>query len=132
MAGVDMLRFLMVVLTLVPAFAATAPQVVDLWPDGAPGSKGITGKEVWVERGKGIVNRAVSEIHQPTLTVCLPSKEHATGAAVVIAPGGGYSHVTIDKEGHDVAKWLNRIGVAGFVLKYRLPKDRKSTRLNSS
>jgi acetyl esterase/lipase len=124
MTGVDMLRSLIVLLTLAPAFAAGPPPVVDLWPDGAPGSKGITEKEVWVERGQGIVDRAVSSVHQPTLTVYLPDKERATGAAVVIAPGGGYSHVTIDKEGHDIAKWLNRIGVAGFVLKYRLPKTK--------
>ena len=60
MAEVDMLRSLIIVLSMVAAFAATAPPVVDLWPDGAPGSKGITEKEVWVERGKGTVDRAVS------------------------------------------------------------------------
>ncbi len=45
---------------------------------------------------------------------------------MVIAPGGGFTHVTIDKEGADVARWLNRIGVAGFVLKYRLPKTEEA------
>ena len=51
-------------------------------------------------------------------------KGAATGAAVVIAPGGGFTHLAIDKEGYDVAKWLNQIGVAGFVLKYRLPNTK--------
>jgi len=45
----------------------------------------------------------------------------ATGKAILIAPGGGYQHLAIDKEGHDVARWLVSIGVAGIVLKYRLP-----------
>src|SRR5207244_6724573 len=103
------------------------PPVVNLWPGDAPGSKPVAATdsaEIWVERGKGIADRAVSNVHQPALTVYLPEERTATGAAVVIAPGGGFSHVTIDKEGHDVAKWLNRIGVAGFVLKYRLPKTK--------
>src|SRR5437762_7852899 len=75
---------IMVLLTLMlaPLFAAE----VNLWPDVAPGAQ----QEVWVERGKGTVDRAVSNVHQPTLTVYLPAKEVATGAAVVIAPGGGF------------------------------------------
>ncbi len=97
-------------------FGAGPPEVIQLWP-GIPANGG---EEVWVERGKGIVDRAVSNVHQPTLTVYLPPKGKANGAAVVIAPGGGFTHLAIDKEGYDVAKWLNRIGVAGFVLKYRL------------
>ena len=101
-------------------FAAGAPSVVNLWPDLKAGDA----QEVWVERGKGTVDRAVSNIHQPTLTVYLPEAARANGAAVVIAPGGGFEHLAIDKEGHDVAKWLNQIGVAGFVLKYRLPKTK--------
>ncbi len=100
-------------------FGAASPEVIKLWP-GIPANGG---EEVWVERGKGIVDRAVSNVHQPTLTVYLPPKVTANGAAVVIAPGGGFTHLAIDKEGYDVAKWLNRIGVAGFVLKYRLKND---------
>src|SRR6185312_2042242 len=46
---------------------------------------------------------------------------NATGTAIVICPGGGYQHLAIDKEGHDMARWLNTIGIAGIVLKYRLP-----------
>lgn len=77
------------------------PQVELLWTDGAPGAKGD------------------SDNDKPTLTVCLPPKETATGAAVVICPGGGYGGLAIDHEGHQVAKWLNSFGVAGFILKYR-------------
>ena len=82
-----------------------------------------TSKEIWTERGKnGVIDRAVTNVRQPTITVYLPSKDKANGAAVVICPGGGFEHLAIDKEGYDVARWLNTLGVAGFVLKYRLPK----------
>jgi len=74
------------------------------------------------ERGKGgVVDRSISNVSQPSITVYLPAREHATSAAIVICPGGGYQHLAIDKEGHDVAHWLNSIGIAGIVLKYRLP-----------
>ena len=74
------------------------------------------------ERGKGgVIDRSVSNVLQPTITVYLPSKEKANGTGIVICPGGGYQHLAIDKEGHDIARWLNSIGIAGIVLKYRLP-----------
>jgi endo-1,4-beta-xylanase len=100
--------------------AAGSPSVINLWPDLKAGDN----REIWVERGKGITDRAVSNVRQPTITVYLPEAARANGAAVVIAPGGGFEHLAIDKEGHDVAKWLNHIGVAGFVVKYRLPKTK--------
>src|SRR5882724_316131 len=124
MAGADMFRLSLLILSFAPVFAGGAPEVVNLWPGVAPGSPAGVQQEVWVERGKGSVDRAVSNVHEPTLTVYLPASEIATGAAVVIAPGGGFEHLAIDKEGHDVARWLARIGVAGFVLKYRLPKTK--------
>jgi len=74
------------------------------------------------ERGKGgVVDRSISNVSQPSVTVYLPAKEKATGTGIVICPGGGYQHLAIDKEGHDIARWLNTIGIAGIVLKYRLP-----------
>ena len=74
------------------------------------------------ERGTDATHdRSISNVSQPSITVYLPSKETATGQAIVICPGGGYTHLAIDKEGHEVARWLNTIGVAGIVLKYRLP-----------
>ena len=78
------------------------------------------------QRGTGGVNdRAVMDVVQPSLTIYLPPKDKGTGVGVVIAPGGGYARLAIDKEGHDVARWLNTIGIAGFVLKYRLPGGAK-------
>ena len=74
------------------------------------------------ERGTADAHeRVLSNVSQPSITVYLPSRETATGKAIVICPGGAYVHLAIDKEGHDVARWLNTVGVAGIVLKYRLP-----------
>jgi endo-1,4-beta-xylanase len=108
--------------TFAAATALADPAVIDLYPGAAPGSEGVHEEEVWQERGKGIVDRSVAKVHQPTLTAYLPLAEKNSGVAIIIAPGGGYSHLAIDKEGHDIAKWLNTMGVAAFVLKYRLPR----------
>lgn len=84
------------------AAQTTNPHKIELlWPEGAPGAKGN-------EDGD-----------KPSLTICLPEKETATGTAVVICPGGGYGHLSMDREGQQIADWLNSIGVAGFILKYR-------------
>ena len=72
------------------------------------------------ERGKaGVIDRAITNVVQPTVTVYLPAKNQANGTGIVICPGGGYQHLAIDKEGHDIARWLNSIGIAAVVLKYR-------------
>ena len=73
------------------------------------------------ERGRdGVIDRSITNVNQPSVTVYLPASAKAVGTAIVICPGGGYGHLAIDKEGHDVARWLNTIGIAGIVLKYRL------------
>jgi len=86
-----------------------------LWEQGVPEPKAA--KPLAAEEKKIARVRTVSE---PTITVYLPPKEKATGAAVVICPGGGYGALAIEKEGDCVARWLNELGVAGIVLKYRL------------
>jgi acetyl esterase/lipase len=82
---------------------AKASTVIPLWPQGTPGAKGT-------DPDKDV----------PTLTICLPKPESATGAAVVVCPGGGYGMLAVDHEGKQVAEWLNSLGVAAFILKYRL------------
>ena len=77
------------------------PKPIALWPDGAPGALGKEPADI------------------PELTVYLPPADKATGAAIVICPGGGYGGLAMSHEGHDVARWLNSIGVAGIILKYR-------------
>jgi acetyl esterase/lipase len=110
---------------VLPIALFAQPSTVNLWPDSVktPSSSDI--KETWTERGKnGVVDRGVTFVSTPDLTVYLPLKEKNTGVGIILCPGGGYEHLAIDKEGHDVAKWLNSIGVAGFVLKYRLPRSK--------
>jgi acetyl esterase/lipase len=104
--------------------AAQNPEML-LWPNGAPGSEGKVGSEhVRVnENGEHIV----SSIHRPSITPYLPSNHTATGAAVLIAPGGGHRELWMDHEGYSVAKWLSEHGVAAFVLKYRLARETGST-----
>lgn len=81
--------------------ARPEPEVVTLWPEGAPGAVGAEPKDV------------------PTLTIYRPEPGKATGASVVICPGGGYGALA-EHEGRPIAEWLNSIGVTGVVLKYRL------------
>lgn len=97
------------VLLLALGVGAFANEVVYLWPERVPGEETIK-------------NERIASVPNPSLTVFLPEKGKATGVAVVIAPGGGHHHLAIDHEGYDVAKWLNRNGVAAFVLKYRLAR----------
>jgi acetyl esterase/lipase len=103
---------------------ATPAQEIRLWPNGAPGSEGQIAAEV-VNTTDGI--RRVSSIHNPSITPYLPAEERATGAAVIILPGGGHRYLSIDTEGHWVAKWLSDRGIAAFVLKYRLAHEEGST-----
>jgi acetyl esterase/lipase len=87
-----------------------------------PTEGGNVSSEQIEERGKnGVRDRSIANVTVPSLTVYLPPKDRANGTAIVICPGGGYAHLAIDKEGHDIARWLNTLGVAGIVLKYRLP-----------
>ncbi len=68
--------------------------------------------------------QSTSQVSVPTLALYLPKKEIANQSAVLIFPGGGYSHLAMYKEGKKVALWLNSLGITAFVLKYRLPTDR--------
>jgi endo-1,4-beta-xylanase len=103
------------------AFAAEEARVIYLWPHGAPGSEGITKKELIEDTGPG--EHRVSSIHNPSLTVFLPSRDKATGAAVIVIPGGGHRFLSIDSEGYNVGKFLSAAGIAGFVLKHRLARE---------
>ncbi|GEM_PF-539302 len=91
---------------------------VPLWSGPATGA----GRGKIVERGKFRPDRSIRTVSTPTLTVFLPASEHATGTGIVVCPGGGYAGVTIDKEGHQVARWLASAGIAAMVLTYRLPR----------
>ena len=121
-----MRRTLLSLVLLSAAALAADPPVVFLWPGGAPGSEAKTGiPEKVVPTGPN--EQRVSSIHNPSLTVFLPPKEKATGAAVIVAPGGGHQFLSITHEGYQVGEWLASIGVAGFVLKHRLAREEGSS-----
>ena len=93
-------------------------QVLRLWPGVAPGSEGWTQKEV--DYGNPS-NRGVRNVVIPTVTVYLPDNSTpATGTGIIIAPGGGFRFEQWDNEGVHIAEYLQKHGVASFVLKYRL------------
>jgi acetyl esterase/lipase len=91
--------------------------VLPLYQGKIPNSKN-TGQKEKIEKSDIVL---ISNVQDPDIAVYLPSKRFATGQAVVICPGGGYWVLAYDLEGTDIAKYLNSIGVAGIVLKYRLP-----------
>jgi acetyl esterase/lipase len=116
---------LQLVFTLGLLAAAADHAVVVLWPNGAPGSEGKTGAETVRLSPEG--EHIISNVNLPSITVYLPAKNTATGAAVVIAPGGGHVELWMDHEGYNVARWLSDHGVAAFILKYRLARAPGST-----
>src|SRR5437868_4165171 len=81
---------------------STLPKGDLLWPSGAPGALGE------------------ADADKPTLFPYVVPAGRGTGTAVVVCPGGGYQNLSMEKEGSDVARWLNSLGVSAFVLRYRL------------
>ncbi len=107
----------LVLLTIASSAGAQAPPEVRLWPGTAPGSEGWSIPEVTIRSPTG--ERTLSNVSDPTLTVFLPPVANATGAGVVVAPGGALRVLGWDNEGVRVAEWLTSRGIAAFVLKYR-------------
>ncbi|MGB9454512.1 MAG: alpha/beta hydrolase [Bryobacteraceae bacterium] len=99
-----MIRALCIPLLATALFAQVPNQPTPelLWPDGAPGALGT------------------ADTDKPSITPYLVPEGRGTGAAIVVCPGGAYVHLALDHEGAQVARWLNSIGVAAFVLQYRL------------
>ncbi len=116
----------MLVLLHPPRANAAEPVAILLWPHGVPGAEGklSEGKSaVETVRVNENSEHIVSGIRQPSITPYLPDRGNATGAAVIIAPGGGHKELWMDHEGYAVAKWLSDHGVAAFILKYRLARE---------
>lgn len=110
-------------LALSSARAADKLHIIDVWPGKAPGETADIGEEKVLDQKQGDkpVMR-ITNVSKPTLTVFRPTTVKDTGAAVLIAPGGGYNILAWDLEGEEVARWLNSLGVTGIVLKYRVPR----------
>jgi acetyl esterase/lipase len=97
---------------------STQNEVIQLWPQGAPGSEDWNQVEEEFVLPDGV--KAIRNVTQPTLTVYPADPAKANGTAVIVCPGGAYFILAIDKEGTDVAHWLAARGVTAFVLRYRL------------
>lgn len=98
-----------------------AQQRIPLYEGAIPNSKPTVSRER--DEPNEAVDTLTFDVSAPSLTVFLPRPEKATGTAVIICPGGGYHVLLTKREGSDVAKAFNELGVAAFVLRYRLPKD---------
>jgi acetyl esterase/lipase len=100
--AIDMKLFAVLTLACAGCAVNASPSVELLWPKGAPGAVGAEERDT------------------PSLTIYLPPADKANGSAVVVCPGGGYGGLAVGHEGKDPAEWLNRHGIAAFVLRYRL------------
>ena len=115
---------LMLLMLIVMGNAAAQDTIMQLWPkDKIPNQ--IKSLEKEVHEQNEILR--ISKVQVPSIEVYLPSKRDATGEAVLIFPGGGYGILAYDWEGTDIAKFLNSNGIAGIVVKYRLPSDVSQT-----
>ena len=92
--------------------------VIDLYAS-IPNSKPCSEKETYTKNPSGV--DIVAHVTHPTLQVFLPEAPNAAASSIIICPGGGYSVLAINHEGIEVAKTLNKMGIAAFVLKYRIP-----------
>jgi acetyl esterase/lipase len=114
------MKYLVVIVMMNITISSRSQTVIPLYKDSIPNSKNSLNREQSTTDQNGILR--ISNVSQPTLTIYLP-KEKATRAAVIICPGGGYRILAASHEGHDVAKRFNEMGIAAFVLKYRIPDD---------
>ncbi len=103
---------------------ASQEKAIALWPEGKIPNQ-IPSEVEEVHHRTDILR--ISKVQTPTLAVFLPPKEIATGQAMLIFPGGGYSILAYDWEGTDIAEYFNKKGIACFVVKYRLPSDETQT-----
>ena len=122
-----MFRSLLPVLFFAAPLFAADPPVIPLWEKGAPGfedKKDV--KETRDRESKETGEYRVTGVHNPYVTVFLPPKEKATGAAVVVVPGGGHRELWVKHEGENVAQWLSEKGIAAVVLRHRLAREKDS------
>ncbi len=99
---------------------------IRLWPGEVPGEAGFEAPGTKPSpRNDGILRLAL--VTEPTITILRAPEEKASGAAVLVCPGGGYNILAWDLEGTEIAEWLNSIGVTAAVLKYRVPRRDKET-----
>ncbi|MCC8089049.1 MAG: alpha/beta hydrolase [Rikenellaceae bacterium] len=107
--------YLLLVLLAAVSGAAQTPKELRLWNGDMPNNNGINTSETSADGGR------VGNVSEPTIFLYEPDKTKNTGAAILICPGGGYSRLSMDNEGHKIAKWFAANGITAVVLKYRMP-----------
>ena len=116
--------FTMGLLMFTTTMFAQKPIEIQLWPNGAPNSNGITTPEKQIDESR------VSDVTVPTLTIYRAAKPN--GMAIVACPGGGYVRLATAHEGHDMAAWFNALGITYAVLKYRMPNTHHDVPLSDA
>lgn len=125
-----------IALFLMQTLLSAAPQILNLWPDTPPGpaakvdgaKRDLTKPDDKLIAGRKIIK--LGHVSTPQMHVYLPEKAKAHGGAVLICPGGGFSILAWDLEGTEVAEWLNSLGFAAIVVKYRVPTGHHGNDLN--
>lgn len=106
---------LLLLAILLMGYSVRSQEFIPLWPEGKmPNTRGIAVEDT-------LTNERFQQVGTPGLYAFLPSRDENNGSAVLVIPGGGYHHVTYNFSGLQLAKWFNTLGIAAFVLKYRLP-----------
>ncbi len=100
---------------------AQPKETIKLWPNAVPGETEAKHEPVKTDDASGDVTR-ITDITDPAMIVFPASADNNNGSGVVVCPGGGYNILAIDKEGYEIAEWLNKLGFNAFVLQYRVPK----------
>jgi len=104
--------------------SAQTGNTIFLWPNEVPGETNPKHEPVQTDNTSGNVIR-LTDVTNPSLTVFKPKISNDSKAAIIVCPGGGYSILAVDKEGYEVAEWLNGLGYTAFVLQYRVPNKKQ-------
>lgn len=116
--------FAILTLVSVIASAQNKPEIIQLWPDGAPESNGL-------DPAKMVVTDArASATTEAVITLYKPLKPN--GTAIIACPGGGYAHLALAHEGKDMASWMNAMGITYAVLQYRMPNSHSTIPLSDA
>jgi acetyl esterase/lipase len=120
-----MRKLFIVILVLIPISTFSQKKyVMYLWPGNVPGEQKEKQLPVIDTTRKDNVLR-FSEVTNPSIEIFLPDESVRNGASVVVCPGGGYNILAYDKEGTEIAEWLNKNGITAFVLQYRVPNKKE-------
>lgn len=119
----QLIFLLLLSITTTIGFAQTRDTLY-LWPGAVPGESLPKSNPVVTDNTSGNVTR-LTDVTNPALIVFKPQTALSNNTAIIVCPGGGYNILAIDKEGYEVAEWLNSLGYTAFVLQYRVPQKQK-------